>query len=75
VRAGQRQWAHLLRTFPDRYAEAEHAEQQLRGQLGDVAILRERRGGQSWPLTLAELRGRVTPARPAAAPTGRRLPR
>jgi hypothetical protein len=59
VRAGQRHWIHLLRTFPDRYADAEHAEEHLRAQLGDVAILRERRGGQSRPLTLAELRRRA----------------
>lgn len=55
VRAGQRQWRHLLQVFPDRYLQAERAEQQLRAQLGDVAILRERRGGITRPLTLAEL--------------------
>jgi hypothetical protein len=31
-------------------------ERQLRAELGDVAILRERRGGVSRPLTLTELR-------------------
>ncbi|XVQ08119.1 hypothetical protein ACQP1W_36955 [Spirillospora sp. CA-255316] len=61
VRAGQRQWKHLLRVFPDRYAAAEHAETAIRGLLGDVAILRERRRGQSHPLTLAELRHRQAP--------------
>jgi hypothetical protein len=58
VRAGQRQWLHLLRVFPDRFAEAEQREQHLRDQLGEVAILRERRGGVSRPLTLRELRRR-----------------
>jgi 3'-phosphoadenosine 5'-phosphosulfate sulfotransferase (PAPS reductase)/FAD synthetase len=58
VRAGQRQWLHLLATDPDLYARKEREEQQLREQLGDVAILRDRRGGGSRPLTLAELRRR-----------------
>jgi hypothetical protein len=58
VRAGQRHWLHLLRVFPDRFHEAEQREQHLRDQLGDVAILRERRGGVSRPLTLRELRQR-----------------
>jgi hypothetical protein len=56
VRGGQRHWLHLLEVFPDRYAEAEAEEQQLRAELGDVAILRERRSGVSRPLTLTELR-------------------
>ncbi len=58
VRGGQKHWLHLLEVFPDRYAEAEAREQQLRAELGDVAILRERRGGRSRPLTLTELRRR-----------------
>lgn len=66
VRAGQRQWKHLLDVFPDRYHQAEQHEQALRGQLGDVAILRERVRGKSYPLTLAELRHRHTgPTDPA----------
>jgi len=63
VRAGQRHWTHLLATFPDRYLQAERREQELREQLGDVAILRERRGGLSRPLTLTELRLRQQPGR------------
>jgi hypothetical protein len=48
---------HLVEVFPDRYAHAEAQEQQVRAELGDVAILRERRG--VWrPLTLTELRRR-----------------
>ena len=58
VRGGQKHWLHLLEVFPDRYAHAEAQEQQLRAELGDVAILRERRGGISRPLTLTELRRR-----------------
>jgi hypothetical protein len=58
VRGGQKHWLHLLDAFPDRYAQAEAQEQQLRAKLGDVAILRERRGGVSRPLTLTELRRR-----------------
>jgi hypothetical protein len=44
--------------FPDRYAHAEAEEQRLRAELGDVAILRERRGGVTRPLPLTELRRR-----------------
>ena len=58
VRGGHKHWLHLLEVFPDRYAHAEAQEQQLRAEFGDVAILRERRGGVSRPLTLTELRRR-----------------
>ncbi|MFK0047981.1 hypothetical protein ACIQU4_28610 [Streptomyces sp. NPDC090741] len=58
VRAGIRQWRHLLATLPERYAEAELQEERLRAQLGDVAILRDRRGGKCRPLPLAALRER-----------------
>jgi hypothetical protein len=58
VRGGQKHWLHLLEVFPDRFAHAEVQEQKLRAELGDVAILRERRGGVSRPLTLTELRRR-----------------
>jgi hypothetical protein len=67
VRGGQKHWLHLLEVFPDRYAQAEAAEQQLRAELGDVAILRERRGGVSRPLTLTELRRRQRERSTAAA--------
>ncbi|HEY8985540.1 MAG TPA: hypothetical protein VIU15_38965 [Streptomyces sp.] len=58
VRGGHRHWAHVLDVFPDRYAHAERQEQQLRAELGDVAILRDRTGGTSRPLTLTEFRER-----------------
>ena len=59
VRAGQRQWLHLLHVAPDRFLHAEAEEQKLRQQLGEVAILRERRAGVSYPLPLRELRRRA----------------
>ena len=56
VRAGQKHWLHLLSMFPDRFAQAEQQEQQMRELLGDVAILKRRRAGVSYPLTLTQLR-------------------
>lgn len=58
VRGGHKHWAHVLEVFPERYAEAECQEAELRAELGDMAILRERTGGRSRPLTLTELRER-----------------
>lgn len=58
VRGGHRHWAHVLEEFPERYAQAELQEQELRAELGDVAILRDRTGGRSRPLTLTEFRER-----------------
>ncbi|KUN57299.1 hypothetical protein AQJ46_47945 [Streptomyces canus] len=59
VRAGQRQWLHLLDVMPERYAEAEAEEEGLRSRLGNVSILRDRRGGTTRPLPLRELRARA----------------
>ena len=59
VRAGQRQWLHLLEVAPGRYAAAEAEEEKLRRQLGNVAILKERRRGVTYPLPLRELRRRA----------------
>jgi hypothetical protein len=56
VRGGQAQWLQLHRTFPDRYADWETFEQEIRDDLGDVSILRDRRGGNTRPLTLRVLR-------------------
>ncbi|MEV0220691.1 hypothetical protein [Streptomyces sp. NPDC050704] len=58
VRGGHRHWARVLEVFPQRYAEAERQEQELRAELGDVAFLRDRSGGRSRPLTLTEFRER-----------------
>lgn len=58
MRAGQRQWKHLLEVLPERYAYAQEREEELRSLLGDVSILRDRRGGDSRPLPLSLLRER-----------------
>lgn len=59
VRAGQGQFAHLLKVLPERYAWWEKNEQDLRDHLGkDVTILRDRRGGTVTPLTLRAFRQR-----------------
>lgn len=68
VRAGHAQWAHLLRVMPERYAEAERNEQAMRDHLGkDVAILRDRTGGTTRPMTLAEFRRRQEQGAPTDA--------
>lgn len=60
VRAGQAHFKRLLETFPERYAYHEGREQELREYLGkDVAILRDRSGGQTRPMTLREFRERM----------------
>lgn len=60
VKGGQAQWARLLEVFPERYARVEAHEEKMRRLLGkDVAILRDRRGGTTKPLTLAALRERI----------------
>jgi len=60
VRAGQGQWARVLEVFPERYAYAEMREERLRQKLGkDVAVLRDRRGGVTKPMTLRVLRERI----------------
>lgn len=60
VRGGQAQWARLLEIDPERYAQEERAEDDLRAYLHkDVSILRDRRGGQTRPLTLTALRQRI----------------
>ncbi|MYT68374.1 MULTISPECIES: hypothetical protein [unclassified Streptomyces] len=58
VRAGQRQWKLLRDVLPDRFDRAAIEEFKLRALLGDVAILRDRRGGTVRPLPLTELRDR-----------------
>lgn len=60
VKAGQAHFAHLLRTMPERFGYHEAQEEALRCHLGkDVAILRDRRGGETKPLTLRTLRARI----------------
>lgn len=61
VKAGQGQWALLLKTMPDRYAYHESREQEFRAFIGkDVAILKETGAdGKGKPLTLTALRERI----------------
>lgn len=65
VKAGQGAWAHLLRMRPETYRFHEAKEQAFRERVGkDVSILRDRRGGESRPLTLKGLRERVEAEEP-----------
>lgn len=60
VRGGQAAWRLLLEKRPAVYAEWEVEEERSRGELGkDVAILRDRRGGMTKPLTLRHFRERL----------------
>jgi hypothetical protein len=61
VKAGAGHFAHLLRVLPEVYGEWESNEAALRAFLGrdDVAILRDRRSGETKPLTLQQLRERI----------------
>lgn len=60
IKAGQASFRLLLEKMPERYAYHEQKEQEFRETLGqDVAILRDRQGGESRPLTLKELRERA----------------
>ena len=60
VRSGQAQFKKLLELFPDRYAAHEAKEEELRQYLGkDVSIMKDRRGGESKPMTMAAFRKRL----------------
>ena len=68
IKAGQAHFRLLLEKMPDRYHYHERKEEEFRQYLKanprithtwDVAILRDRRHGQTTPLTLRELRERV----------------
>tara|TARA_Y100000310_G_scaffold149343_1_gene148630 strand:- start:517 stop:1314 length:798 start_codon:yes stop_codon:yes gene_type:complete len=65
IKGGHGHFATLLREMPERYAYHERKEQEMREYLGrdDVAILRNRGGGTSTPLTLRELRQRIEAGR------------
>jgi len=59
VKGGQAYWKRILDHHPEVYARSERAENEVRVSLGkDVAILRDRRGGTTKPLTLADFRAR-----------------
>jgi len=60
IKGGQAQFAKLLHHFPERYRWHEEREQALRAHLGkDIAILRDRIGGDTKPMTLREFRERL----------------
>jgi hypothetical protein len=59
IKMGVGGFARLLASDPERFKEWEGNEQSLRDLLGDVAILRDRNGGQTRPLTLRALRERI----------------
>jgi Phosphoadenosine phosphosulfate reductase family len=63
VKMGQGGFARLLAADPDEYARWEQNEQALRAELGDVAILRDRIGGETRPFTLRQLRERIEAGR------------
>lgn len=59
-KAGQGQWAHLLRTRPAVYAVWEAMEEAQRAELGDVSMMTDRSGdGRKKPLTLRQFRLRI----------------
>lgn len=60
VKMGHGGFVRLLRTLPDVYLEWGANEERLRAQLGDVSILKDRRGGTVKTLTLRQLRKRET---------------
>lgn len=68
VRQGQAGWALTLRVHPDRYAEMEAFENEMREELGDVAMMKSRIGKETVPFTLTELRERIegTPEKDAS---------
>ncbi len=60
IRAGQGHFKWALEAIPEVYADWETKEQEMRDFLNkDVAILRDRRGGSSKPMTLKDFRLRV----------------
>jgi hypothetical protein len=57
VRAGQKQFKHLLEVMPDRYAEWERQEEKMQDYLGaGVTILSRSERGNKIPFSLKELR-------------------
>jgi 3'-phosphoadenosine 5'-phosphosulfate sulfotransferase (PAPS reductase)/FAD synthetase len=58
IKAGQAHFKHLLKVLPEKYAEVEKNEEEMREMLGDVSILRDRRNGTTKTLTLKQFRER-----------------
>lgn len=59
VKAGQAHFAHLLRTMPERYAFHETKEEEMRAKVGNHSIMRDRKNGDSVPLTMKDFRERI----------------
>lgn len=59
IKAGHGHFKNLLEKLPERYAYHEGREEQMRARIGNVAILRDRTGGKTTPLSLRDLRLRV----------------
>lgn len=59
VKMGQGGFARLYHADRERFMEWERNEQDMRDELGDVSILRDRTGGTTTPLTLRHLRERI----------------
>lgn len=65
IKAGHAQFKLLLEKLPERFKYHENKEQELREYLGkDVAILRDRTGGTTKPLTLKAFRERIEQTNP-----------
>ena len=60
IKAGQAQFELLLRTMPERYAYHEQQEEEFQATIGKPAtVLRDRRKGETTPLSLKEFRLRL----------------
>lgn len=59
IKMGVGGFARLLASDPEEFARWEANEERLREQLGEVAILRDRTGGEVTPLPLYQLRRRI----------------
>ncbi len=58
VKQGQKGYNIILKEMPKRFVFAVREEKKMRDQLGNVSILRDRRGGESKPLSLDQFRTR-----------------
>lgn len=59
IKAGQATFKLLLKHFPERYAEHERQEAEMRELVGNHSVMRCRRGGKSKVLTMEAFRKRV----------------